>query len=339
MKKGLLFVIITIFLLGLTACGSSKVTYEDPQTGEKKEMKIEKTANQDEVVDSIYAVMMSDKTVKSTTKEAIDASFSIDIVIKEEEQEKKYKLDGKVNLDIELDNEKEFYKLSDLLKAISSSCIIELKGSIPTTDGATQSISTSSVELYLDGGTLYVKTSLDSKLANYLATVDKEKGTIIQLINDKVVMFDITSLIPDQDFDDNTKKMVNDALKGEEKTLKDLLNDAGVNVKELRAQIDSIVKELGITVSKVSGSEVTYKIDLSTIRKNSIVDLFITIDVSDVSLVGMKASMTFNDEELNGTVDARVDIAYKAKVSEIGESDKENAIDGMTLLNLVNNNE
>ncbi|MBO4667172.1 MAG: hypothetical protein J5666_03480, partial [Bacilli bacterium] len=88
------------------------------------------------------------------------------------------------------------------------------------------------------------------------------------------------------------------------------------------------------------GGEVTYSADLSNLLgKNSTskINVDVTINVADVSFVGAKVSAELNENEATGTVSVEVEVNYKSKVATISASDKEAAVDLMTLLVETNN--
>ena len=339
MKKLLSFIfIIGLCLFGLFACENSKVTYKDPSTGEEKELKIETTTNEEEVSDSLYAVALSEAPVKDVNTASAKLTFKAKVDGKDDEgKDVKVDVKGSIEVNESFDKNAKFETTLDVIKALAFSAKIEASGTIPTEDGGTQSISKSTIELYLENGVVYAKVSLDAKLAAFIASEEESYGAIVQLVNEKTLKLDLSTLIGAEQLTAEQKADLEAVLKGESsKTLKEMLEENGVKLDDLKAEIDSLVKKYGLTISKVKGGEVTYTADLSeeAFEKDtqSKLTVDVTINVAEVSFVGASVKAEIKEKNATGTAEATLEVSYKGSVAKMSDADKEKAIDAMTLM-------
>ena len=116
---------------------------------------------------------------------------------------------------------------------------------------------------------------------------------------------------------------------GNSKSIRDLLEDGNMPLKDIRAELEEAVRLYNVKISRVSGSDVTYSFDLSGASssiKNSVVTAKVTVDVSEMALSGAAFDATFDEENLKGTASLELDISYKASVAKISAKDKEEAV-------------
>ena len=338
MKKLLSFIfIIGLCLFGLFGCENSKVTYKDPATGEEKELKIETTTNEQEVSDSLYAVVLSEAEIKEVSTASAKLTFKANVTGKDEEGvEQKIDVKGSLELNESFDKNAKFETTADVIKALAFNAKLEVSGTIPTADGGTQSFAKSTVELFLENGVAYAKINLDAKLANFIASEEESAGAILQLVNEKTLKLDLGALAPTQPLTAEEKADLEAVLKGENaKSIKQILEENGVKLDELKAQIESLVKEYGLTISKVKGAEVTYAADLSKEafeKSESKLTAEVTINVAEVSFVGASVKAEIKEENANGTAEATLEVSYKGSVAKISDADKEKAVDASTLM-------
>ena len=337
MKKLLSFLfVIGLCLLGLFGCENSKVTYKDPDTGEEKELKIEKTENETEVADSLYAVALSETPVKETAAASAKLTFNVDLAGKDNGGDQKLKAKGSLEINETFDKDAKIETYMDLVKAYALSAKLELSGEFMIDGGDLQKVKTSTVELFLEDGVLYAKINLDAKLAEFISSQDEEVGAMVQLVNEKTLKLDLSTVLPaDEKLDDDAKEAL-EALQGGKK-LKELLEEEKVDLKALRAQIEEIVKEYGIKITKVKGGEVTYSADLGKEAfgetSESKLEVSVTVNVAEISLAGLSVKADIKEgENVNGTAEATLEVSYKAKVAKISDSDKEKAVDASTLM-------
>ena len=340
MKKLLSFIfIIGLCLFGLFGCENSKVTYKDPATGEEKELKIETTTNEAEVADSVYAVALSEAPVKEASTASAKLTFKANLTGKDEEgKDQKVDVKGSVEFNESFDKNAKLETTLDVLKALAFNAKIEASGTVPGENGEEQSFAKSTVELFLENGVAYVKVNLDAKLANFIATEEESAGAMVQMLNEKTLKLDLSTLAPAEALTAEQKADIEAVLKGENsKTIKQLLEENGVKLDELKAQIESLVKDLGLTISKVKGGEVTYTADLSKKafegeNSESKLTADVTINVAEVSFVGAKVSAEIKEENVQGTAEVTLEVSYKGSVAKISDSDKEKAVDASSLM-------
>ncbi len=340
MKKLLsLIFILGLCLLGLFACENSKVTYKDPATGEEKELKIETTTNEQEVSDSLYAVALSEQPVKEVSAASATVEFKADLTGKDEKGvDQKVKVEGKLEINESFDKNAKFETTADVIKALAFSAKLEAKGTLPKEDGTTESFAKSTVELFLEEGVLYAKVALDAKLAAYIADNAGEYGAMVQLVNEKTLKIDLNTMAPAEKLTEEQKADLDAVLKGEsQKTLKQLLEENGAKLEDLKAELDAVVKELGLTITKVKGGEVTYSADVSkkafdNENPKSKLTVDVTVNVAEVSFVGASVKAELNEDEVKGTASLTLEVNYKASVAKISSADKEKAVDFMSLM-------
>ena len=319
----------------LFGCENSKVTYKDPDTGEEKELKIEKTENETEVADSLYAVALSETPVKDTAAASAKLTFNVDLAGKDNGGDQKLKAKGSLEINETFDKDAKIETYMDLVKAYALSAKIELSGEFMIDGGDLQKVNTSTVELFLEDGVLYAKINLDAKLAEFISSQDEETGAMVQLVNEKTLKLDLSTVLPNEKLDDDAKETL-EALQGGKK-LKELLEEEKVDLKALRAQIEEVVKEYGIKITKVKGGEVTYSANLGKEAfgetSESKLEVSVTINVAEISFAGVSVKANISEgEKVNGTAEATLEVSYKAKVAKISDSDKEKAVDASTLM-------
>ena len=249
-----IIVLASLFAFCLFGCQNSKVTYTDPDTGEEKEITIEKTTNDQEVVDSLYAICLSNVPIKTLEKETSVLEFSAKLKVNySSEDSDEIEFSGKLtySADSHYDDSMEGYY--DYLKASLASVKLEVKGKVPNEEGKLESFSTSTIEVFLEEGFLYGKVDIDSVLVKYISSKDNELGEKIKLINEKVIKLDLKDYVSSSALNNMLEAY---GTKGD-KTVRDLIESSGASLKELRAMIEEIVNEYGITiVLKVSARTV-----------------------------------------------------------------------------------
>ena len=340
MKKiaRILVILVLVFcLVGLLGCANSKVTYQDPATGEEKEIKIEKTSNDQEVTDSIYAIALSSTPIKSSKKLTYSISFNARLKVKASDGTlEDFEAQGKLTTSSDFDYNEDFTTYYEFLKDAKASAKLELKGRVPSADGKLESFSTSTVEIFLEDCVLYAKIDLDNKLVNFIERQDSKTANYIKLLNGKTIKYDLNEVIPNHKLSDEEKDQIISTMnESGDKSVRDILENSNVPLKELRAQIEDFVKDSGLVISNVSGGDVTYSVDLSNeLGKNtqSKILLDVTIDVSEVALVSAKLSADLKEIDATGTANIELSVSYKAKVSTISNDDKTSAVDVATLI-------
>ena len=338
MKKLLsLIFIIGLCIFGLCGCQNSNVTYKDPTTGEEKELKIEKTTDEVEVADSLYAVALSETPVKEVSTTSAKLTFKANVSGKDKTgKDQKIDVKGSIELNESFDKDAKLETTLDVLKAFAFNAKVELSGTIPNENGEEQKFAKSTIELFLEEGVAYAKINLDAKLANFIASEDASTGGIIQLVNEKILKLDLSTLVASEALTAEQKADIESVLEGKNsKSFKQLLEENGAELGELKAQIEALVKEYGITISKVKGGKVTYSADFSKkafVNSESKLTADVTINVADVSFAGASVKAEIKEEDAQGTVDASLEVKYKGKVAKISNADKEKAIDAMALM-------
>ena len=327
-RKILGIIILGLFLVCLIGCQNSKVTYTDPNSGEEKEITIEKTSNDQEVVDSLYAISLSNVPIKTTEKETSVLEFDCKASISfDGDNYDDIEVSGKLTISTDFHYDDTMDEYFDYLKASLASVKLEVKGKVPNEEGKLESFSTSSVELFLEEGVLYGKVDIDNTLVKYIERKDSRTSEQIKLLNEKVLKLDLKGYVDSASW----KNLLEGYSSKGDKTVKDLIIASGASLKDLRALIEELVNKYDITISKVSGGEVTYTIANLGDGDALKIELDATINVAEVSFVEAKGKAVLNQKTFKGTINFDVETTYKAKVSRITESDKEKAVDFNTI--------
>lgn len=337
MKRGLLIIIFMLCFFGLVGCQSSKVSYKDPETGEEREIKIEKTSDKEEVVDSIYALLLSDREIKDDSKLTLDLDFSVEL----KDEENIIKITGNCFSSINTNKEKIIDDLSDKEKEqlVEGYYKITFKGS-NTKDDKEVKYSRSTIEEFVEDGKSYLKFDIDEKFIDLLEEIFPPLWFELDQIKDKIIVLDgnllLNSLIPSSSIVDIID--VNTMSEVLEKYAK--ASGDSIDYASLRAETEAIVKKLGVEIVNVSGADVSYKFAIGELLKeeygqyfnNSLCEVVLTLNVADISLVDLKVDFATKDKNEETKVSIQCDVSYKARITKISDKDKENAEDGMEYL-------
>ncbi|MBO4668005.1 MAG: hypothetical protein J5666_07795, partial [Bacilli bacterium] len=248
--KGCLLFVLFFLVLGLFGCENSKVSYKDPTTGEEKQITIEKTENDQEVVDSIYAVALSETPIKSLKTETITIEFSAKLKIKAKDGTiEEVETQGKLTASAEIGYDENITSLNDLFKASKASVKLEFKGRVPNSEGKQEYFYTSTVELFVEENIVYGKVKLNNKLLSFIEREDEEVGKKLSELNEKVFKYEFDSSIPASPLSDEMKDTLAKVFKEESGiSIKQYLEEDGTSFKDLRAQIEEMVIAYGITI-------------------------------------------------------------------------------------------
>ena len=336
MKK-IVSIIFILFLcvFGLVGCQNSKVTYKDPATGEEKELKIEKTSDESEVADSLYAIALSETPVKEVSTTSTKMSFKIKLTQEEDENPETIDIKGSIEVNESFNKDANIRTTLDILKALSFNAKLELSGSVPNDEGKSQKFSKSTVEVFVEDTIAYAKINLDAKFAKYIASKDAKTGSIIQLINEKTIKLDLSTLIQNEELTEEQLADLNAILKGENQTtLREMLEEEGMSLA--KEDLEYMVRTYGISITKVRGGKVTFSVDLAkqlySADSESKMVMEVTVNVADTSLAGLSLKADIQEKYIKGTADISLEVSYKGKVAKISNSDKDDAIDANTLL-------
>ena len=329
--KLLSLVIFSFCVLMLLGCANSRVTYKDPETGEEKEINIEKTDSDQEVTDSLYAIALSETPLKTSSKDTTTINFEIDLKVRDNKNEefKNVDLEGKLVIARDVNFSADFNTNKDLLMMINGSGKLEIKGKIPTSSG-TESISKSTIEVYLEDGILYLKSDLDSKLIDFLNEEYEEDGVALDVINKKIYKYDPMNSLGLMVFSDEEKETIKSLLEEQNNSsLRAILENRNIELKDIRAELEDAVRLYNIKITRVSGSDVTYSFNLSSLfaKKGMTLDAQITVDVSEMALSSAKIVISFDDENIKGDASFDIDINYKANIGKLSDSEKEEALE------------
>ena len=329
--KLLSIVVVSFCVLILIGCANSKVTYKDPETGEEKEIHIEKTDSDQEVTDSLYAIALSDTPLKSSNKETITINFNVELKTRDDGEEdfKDFNLEGKLTTSHEIIYNEVFVSSYDIIEMIDASGKLELKGKVPTSSGS-ESISKSTIELYFDEGILYLKSDLDNKLITFINDNDKDVGSTLETLNNKLYKYYPKNYISNKELTREEKEAISDLLNnGSKDSLRSLLNNLNIDLNDIRAELEEAVRNYNIKISRVSGSNVTYNFDLSNLLKDDKrkIEASVTIDVSEMALTSAKVKVIFDTDNLKGEISLDLECSFKANVEKLSDAEKEEALD------------
>ena len=328
--RGLLVILFSFILIFITGCKNTTVSYTDPNTGEEREIKIEKTSTEQEVADSIYAIALSDTKIKDSTETMFDMDF--DFNLKDLKNNDNTIINGSLLYSMKLKDGYPITNDDNMYKAYEIYMKFSCKGSTKE-DGKEYKVPQSIIELFVDDGMCYIKFDLDQAFVDLFEDSGIRIEKIFKWYNGKVIWFDLKETLPvlgiplDINIEDTS-----------EMTVKELLEEYGsltgeeINLDNLRSDIDTIVKELGIKITSVRGSEVTYQIDISnyltTLTKDATCLFFITIDVQELSISKFIVDIKIKNDDYDGTFKIESNFQYKAKITKISDSDKEIAVSG-----------
>lgn len=321
MKKLLLFMFVLVACL-LVGCGSTaKITTIDPETGEKGTYKIEATDNEDEVIEAIYNMSMSNVKVDSYQTESLDLTFKIGIDNEESgAAEIKIDLNGNINFKMGLDKEVEISNVKSIIDAIMASGKIGFDGTF--SNGGQEKNLKLDLEMFLEKGTLYFMPSLNQEIINTLSLMDPQYSETAKLLNNSWLKYNISEIIPQEYLDF-------DMMLGSDKTVADILEENNINKEDLRTLIENIVKEYNVTISKVKSNVVTLKASV-----NDIYDIELSIDTKTMSAVGVKAAFDQDIDNMNISMDIDAKISYKSSAEKISDANKSKAVDLNALVNM-----
>ena len=333
-KKIILFFVITCLLLILFGCENSKVAYKDPETGEEKEITIEKTTNETEVADSLYALMLSDKEIKDTSKITLDVDFSVEI----KDEKESISITGNIFSSINTNEEKITEDLSEdeINKLEEGYYKITFKGT-NVKDGKEVKYSRSTIEEFVENGKSYLKIDIDENFLNTLEELFPPLAFEFQQIGDKVIYLDNGTL---------SSLFIPSLTNIDIDNIGDVLDNYGsitndnFDYESLRAETEAMVKKLGVVITRVSGADVSYKFNLdSVLTKEYGVDLsdascevILTLNVAEFYLVDFKVNLENKDGEKENKILVEGDVSYKARITKISDKDKQNSVDGKDYL-------
>lgn len=321
MKKLFLFMFVLIACL-LVGCGSTaKITTIDPETGEKGTYKIEATDNEDEVIEAIYNMSMSNVKVDSYQTESLDLTFKIGIDNGESgAAEIKIDLNGNINFKMGLDKEVEISNVKSIIDAIMASGKIGFDGNF--SNGGQEKNLKLDLEMFLEKGTLYFMPSFNQEIINTLSLMDPQYSETAKLLNNSWLKYNISEIIPQEYLDF-------DMMLGSDETIADILEANNINKEDLRTLIENIVKEYNVTISKVKSNVVTLKASV-----NDIYDIELSIDTKKMSAVGVKVAFDQDSDNMNISMDIDAKISYKSSAEKISEENKLKAVDLNALANM-----
>lgn len=353
MRKILVFMLALLLVVGLVSCGAgSKIEYTDPSTGEKQEVVIQKTEDEKEVSQSLYAMTMTEKTAKNPTTSTVTASAKAKGDIKDVGS-----FDVSISEEMSLSYKGETAPATNIeaIKNIDAYVKVSVSGKIPGEDKEEVALGSSTIELYLEDGVAYAKIALDAKIADLMSAgsdTSASTGEMIKMFNDKTLKFDLTSTMREEQLDDETKEALEKMLNGKDVTIRDIIPEEELD--EVKQAFDQLVETLHLTITNVSGTKVTYTADLKAAWEAekdeaseggvtfdgsgvAVMDELteakanLTIDVKDLSLVSASVNLKA-DGENKLDVSGNVNFKYSASVPTMSDSDKGNAVDLMSMM-------
>ena len=331
MKKITFILILGLCLIGLLGCQNSNVTYKDPETGEEKELKIEKTSEEEEVVDSIYALLLSDAEIKDNSKITFDIDFSVEV----KDDEQNINVSGNFFASINSNKEKVTEDLTseEINKLSKEYYKLTFKGT-NTRNDETVKWSRSTIEEFVEDGKSYLKFDVDENFVSLLEDIFPPLSFELNQIGDNVIILDkhifssffinLPSIA--DSFDAETMP---EFLEKYARASKDSIDYAG-----LRAETETMVKTLGVEIVNVRGADVSYKFNIGELLKQeygyntSSCEIVLTLNVAEIALVDFKIDVISNDNDKETKLSLKCDVSYKDRVSSISSEDKKNAIDG-----------
>ena len=352
MRKILVFVLAMLMIVGLVSCGagSSKIEYTDPSTGEKQEVVIQKTEDEKEVSQSLYAMSMTEKAAKNPTTSSVKATVTSKGEVKDVGS---FDVKAEAEASLSYKGETAPKTTFEALDNIDLYLKVSVSGKIPNQDKETVALNDSSIELFLENGVAYAKIALDAKIANLISAGSEQAagvGETIKMFNDKTLKIDLKTLMSEERLDEEQQAQFELLLNGKEVKIRDLIPEDAQ--KELKENLDTLVEKLHLTITNVSGTKVTYTADLKAILDEQGKDegdpaegapvemedklsegtVSVTIDTKDLSIVSLKASAKADDEDVKIDFNADVTCSYTASVGKISDDDKTAAVDLMTMM-------